>query len=74
MKSTLKRAFSRPIQLFSYVVVGVATQHMLPDNPDVLSWAAYVLIYMAVLAVGYDNYNEGVERGIDIMYALEGKT
>lgn len=63
---TIKRAFSRPIQLSCYAVMGIATQHLLPDKPDVMQWVAYAFIYIAMLALSLDNYTEGMERGIKI--------
>lgn len=73
MKATLKRAFSRPIQMSCYVVMGIATNHLLPDDPDALQWVAYGFIYAAMLALGFDSYREGMEAGIKLMDKLEGK-
>ena len=71
MKDTIKRAFSRPIQLSCYAVMGISTQHLLPDKPDVMQWVAYAFIYIAMLALGLDSYNEGMERGIKIMEKMQ---
>ena len=73
MKDTIKRMFSRPIQLSSYVVMGVSTQHLMPKDADTMQWLAYIFIYVAMLALGFDSYREGMERGLGIMDALEGK-
>lgn len=73
MKATIKRAFSRPIQLACYAVMGIATQHLLPKEPDALQWVAYAFIYISMLVLALDSYTEGVERGIKIMDRLEGK-
>ena len=71
MKDTIKRAFSRPIQLACYAAMGISTQYLLPDNADVMHWVAYAFIYIAMLALGLDNYNEGMERGIKIMEKMQ---
>lgn len=71
MKDTIKRAFSRPIQLACYAVIGGSMQHLLPDNADVLQWVAFAFVYIALLAYGLDSYNEGFERGLKFMNALE---
>lgn len=73
MKDIIKRAFSRPIQLASYAVMGVSTQHLMPKDADTLQWLAYIFIYVSMLALGLDSYREGIERGIGIMDKLEGK-
>jgi len=73
MKDTIKRIFSRPVQLASYIVMGVSTHHLMPKDPDTMQWLAYIFIYVAMLALGFDSYREGMERGLGIMDALEGK-
>ncbi len=70
MKDTIKRAFSRPIQLACLIVIGIATNHLLPKDPDVMQWVTYAFIYIAMLALGLDNYREGMEKGIKIMEKL----
>lgn len=66
LPNTVRRAFSRPIQLSCYAVMGISTQYLLPDKPEVMQWVAYAFIYIAMLALGLDNYTEGMERGIKI--------
>ena len=72
MKDTIKRAFSRPIQLSSYVVMGVSTQHLMPKDADTMQWLAYIFIYVAMLTLGFDSYREGFDRGLKFMSRLEG--
>lgn len=74
MKDTIKRAFSRPIQLACYAVMGIATNHLMPSVPDAKQWVAYILIYAAMLFLGFDSYREGMERGLGIRDKLEGKS
>jgi hypothetical protein len=71
MKEIIKRAFSRPIQLACYAVMGIATNHLLPKDPDAMQWVAYAFIYVAMLALGLDSYTEGMEKGIKVMEKLE---
>ena len=70
MKDTIKRAFSRPVQIAGYIVMAVATNHLMPKDPDALQWVAYLLIYAAMLFLGFDSYKEGMERGIKLMEKL----
>lgn len=73
MKDTIKRAFSRPVQIASYIVMAVATNHLLPDNATTMQWVAYLFLWASLLAYGLDNYTEGWDRAIKLMDALEGK-
>ena len=70
MRDTIKRAFSRPGQIASYIVMAAATNHLMPKDPDALQWVAYGCIYASLLVVGLDNYKEGMGRGIKIMEKL----
>ena len=70
MKDTFKRAFSRPIQLSCYAVMGFGTNHLMPSDPDAKQWVAYLLIYAAMVFLGFDSYKEGMERGIKLMEKL----
>jgi hypothetical protein len=71
MKEIIKLAFSRPVQLASYAVMGIATNHLMPKDPDATQWVAYAFIYVAMLALGLDSYTEGMEKGIKVMEKLE---
>jgi hypothetical protein len=71
MKEIIKRAFRRPVQLACYAVMGIATNHLLPKDPDAMQWVAYAFIYVAMLALGLDSYTEGMEKGIKVMEKLE---
>ena len=70
MKDTIKRAFSRPVQVVGYIAMALATNHLMPKDPDALQWVAYGFIYASLLAVGLDNYTEGMDKGIKIMEKL----
>lgn len=70
MKDTFKRAFSRPIQIACYAIMAFGTNQLMPSDPDAGHWVAYILIYAAMLFLGFDSYREGVERGIKLMEKL----
>lgn len=67
MKDTIKRSFSRPVQMASYLVIALSTQWLVPKDADLMQWLAFGFIYVAVLAHGFDSYREGMERGIAIV-------
>lgn len=73
MKSTFKRAFSRPIQLACNFTTAFCTYKLLPEHPDVMQWVAYGFIWASLLAHGLDSYSEGFDRGLKVFDALEGK-
>ena len=74
MKDTIKRAFSRPIQMSCNVVTAICAAYLLPDNANTMQWLAYMFIWVSLLAHGLDNYTEGWDRGVKTMDALEGKS
>jgi hypothetical protein len=73
MKDTIKRAFSRPIQMSCNVVVAISAAYLLPDSATTMQWLAYIFIWVSLLFYGLDNYKEGFDRGLNFMNALEGK-
>jgi hypothetical protein len=50
--------------------MGFGTNHLMPSDPDAKQWVAYLLIYAAMLFLGFDSYKEGMERGIKLMEKL----
>lgn len=73
MKSTIRRAFSRPIQMACNAVTAICTYQLLPDSPSAIQWTAYGFIWASLLAYGLDSYNEGFDRGLKVFDALDGK-
>jgi hypothetical protein len=65
--NTIKRIFGRKWQVFSYITFGLSAGQLLPEDPSVLQWAAYVMCFIAFLVNGLDHYAEGIEKGIKIM-------
>ena len=73
MNSTIKRAFSRPIQMSCNVVTAISAAYLLPTDATALQWTAYLFIWVSLLVYGFDTYSEGLDRGVNIMQALDGK-
>lgn len=73
MKSIIRRAFSRPIQMSCNAVTAISAYYLLPDHPSALQWTAYGFIWVSLLTFGLDSYNEGIATGIRVAEALHDK-
>lgn len=71
MKDTLRRAFGRPIQMACNFTTAFSAWYLLPDSANTMQWLAYMFMWVSLLAHGFDNYNEGFDRGIKFMSRLE---
>jgi hypothetical protein len=71
IKATLKRCFSRKLQLLGIFILAMATNLMVPGDASWAQLAGMGMAYVALLTYGLDNYDEGFAKGMAVMNRMD---